>query len=157
MASGVSEASKAQRQRPGVRGQCPGRDSEPDKVIFNVYNKYILCNYWTFFGFFFVLFLCWAEIVRVVGGPRPAPPTVARTLKCSLNDVKPRTCSNWAGLSTQTAISTESVGLIKCKTSKRNLNCTSIYLFLYMYVLRRIICENFNPNRLILAEIWMQI
>ena len=37
MASGVSEANEAQRQRPGVRGQCPGGDSEPDKVIFNVY------------------------------------------------------------------------------------------------------------------------
>ena len=38
MASGVSEANEAQRQRLGVHGQCPGRDSEPDKVIFNVYN-----------------------------------------------------------------------------------------------------------------------
>ena len=38
MASGVSEANEAQRQRPGVQGQCPGGDSEPDKVIFNVYN-----------------------------------------------------------------------------------------------------------------------
>ena len=37
MASGVSEANEAQRQRPGVQGQCPGGDSEPDKVIFNVY------------------------------------------------------------------------------------------------------------------------
>ena len=45
MASGVSEANEAQRQRPGVRGQCPGGDSEPDKVIFNVYNTCILCNY----------------------------------------------------------------------------------------------------------------
>ena len=40
MASGVSEANEAQRQRPGVQGQCPGGDSEPDKVIFNVYT----CN-----------------------------------------------------------------------------------------------------------------
>ena len=47
MASGVSEANEAQRQRPGVQGQCPGGDSEPDKVIFNVYNICILCNYWT--------------------------------------------------------------------------------------------------------------
>ena len=29
----------------GVQGQCPGGDSEPDKVIFNVYNICILCNY----------------------------------------------------------------------------------------------------------------
>ena len=42
MASGVSEANEAQRQRLGVHGQCPGRDSEPDKVIFNVYNMYIV-------------------------------------------------------------------------------------------------------------------
>ena len=42
MASGVSEANEAQRQRPGVQGQCPGGDSEPDKVIFNVYNIYIV-------------------------------------------------------------------------------------------------------------------
>ena len=43
MASGVSEANEAQRQlRLGVHGQCPGRDSEPDKVIFNVYNICIL-------------------------------------------------------------------------------------------------------------------
>ena len=44
MASGVSEANEAQRQRPGVQGQCPGGDSEPDKVIFNVhvYNMYIV-------------------------------------------------------------------------------------------------------------------
>ena len=36
--------------------------------------------------------------------------------KRSLNDVKPRTCSNWAGLSTQTAISMESAryDLIHC-------------------------------------------
>ena len=45
MASGVSEANEAQRQRLGVHGQCPGRDSELDKVIFNVYNICILCNY----------------------------------------------------------------------------------------------------------------
>ena len=38
MASGVSEANEAQRQRAGVQGQCPGGDLEPDKVIFNVYN-----------------------------------------------------------------------------------------------------------------------
>ena len=37
MASGVREANEAQRQRPEVQGHCPGRDSEPDKVIFNVY------------------------------------------------------------------------------------------------------------------------
>ena len=41
MASGVSEANEAQRQRPGVQGQCPGGDSEPDKVIFNVYITYM--------------------------------------------------------------------------------------------------------------------
>ena len=46
MASGVSEAKEAQRQWLGVHGQCPGRDSEPDKVIFKVYNV-LLCNYWT--------------------------------------------------------------------------------------------------------------
>ena len=43
MASGVSEANEAQRQWLGVHGQCPGRDSEPDKVIFNVYNIYVYC------------------------------------------------------------------------------------------------------------------
>ena len=42
MASGVGEANEAQRQRLGVHGQCPGRDSEPDKVIFNGYNMYIV-------------------------------------------------------------------------------------------------------------------
>ena len=40
MASGVSEANE---QRLGVHGQCPGRDSEPDKVIFNVYKHYVYC------------------------------------------------------------------------------------------------------------------
>ena len=44
MASGVSESNEAQRQRPGVQGQCPSRDSEPDKVIFNVYINHM---YWT--------------------------------------------------------------------------------------------------------------
>ena len=47
MASGVGEANEVQRQRPGVRGQCPGGDSEPNKVIFNVYT--------TFFFSFFLL------------------------------------------------------------------------------------------------------
>ena len=42
MASRVSEANEAQHQRPGVQGQCPGGDSEPEKVIFNVYNMYIV-------------------------------------------------------------------------------------------------------------------
>ena len=38
----MSEANEAQRQWPGVQGQCPGGDSEPEKVIFNVYNMYIV-------------------------------------------------------------------------------------------------------------------
>ena len=85
MASGVSEANEAQRQQPGVQGQCPGGDSEPDKVIFNVYN-YIYCaiiepRLWNIVpgrkSFFF--WWCRAEIVSA-GRPRPTPPTVATTL-----------------------------------------------------------------------------
>ena len=41
---------------------------------------------------------------NVLGTNRP----LSTLLKLSLNYVKPRTCSNWAGLSTQTTISTES-------------------------------------------------
>ena len=67
MASGVSEANEAQRQRLGVHGQCPGRDSEPDKVIFVPG------------GSFFFLCVCRAEIVSG-GRPRLAPPTIATTL-----------------------------------------------------------------------------
>ena len=35
------------RSAAPTTGLCPGGDSEPDKVIFNVYNICILCNYWT--------------------------------------------------------------------------------------------------------------
>ena len=81
MASEVSEANKAQRQRPGVRGQCPGGDSEPDKVIFNVFITHVYCaiiepRLWNIVQ---KKKMCWAEIVSG-GRPRPAPPTVARTL-----------------------------------------------------------------------------
>ena len=45
----------------------------------------------------------------------------------------------------------KSVGL--CKTTKRK---DQLYISLLVSVWR-IICENFNPNGLILAEIWMKI
>ena len=40
------KANKAQRQQPGVQGQCPGGDSYPDKVIFNVYCAIIEPRLW---------------------------------------------------------------------------------------------------------------
>ena len=64
-------------------------DSEPDKVIFNVYNICILCNYWTSV----MKHSAWHKKKKkkkkklvpggkiVSGGrPRPAPPTVVTTL-----------------------------------------------------------------------------
>ena len=45
----------------------------------------------------------------------------------------------------------KSVGL--CKTTKRK---DQLFISLLVFVWR-IICENFNPNELILAEIWMKI
>ena len=45
----------------------------------------------------------------------------------------------------------KSVGL--CKTAKRK---DQLYISLLVSVWK-IICENFNPNGLVLAEIWMKI
>ena len=103
MASEVSEANEAQRQRLGVHGQCPGRDSEPDKVIFNTYCAIIEPRLWNIVpgtkkkkkkkncarrNFFFSLFLCRAEIVSG-GRPCPAPPTVATTLLVDVQSKSP--------------------------------------------------------------------
>ena len=57
-----------------------------------------------------------------------------------------------AGLLHPTKVLGKSVGL--CKSTKRK---DKLYISLLLVSVWRIICENFNPNGLVLAEIWRKI